>query len=148
MRRAVRAIICRGDQLLLMHRDKFGNEYDILVGGGVELGEEPAAALLRKINEETGIKVSQPKLVYIEEAAEPYGTQYIYLCDYVSGEAKVDPNSTEAKINKLGKNLYQPVWRKLSEFKDVEFRTPELKRAILDGFTNGFPNQPIDITNS
>lgn len=147
MRRAARAIIRRKDELLLMHRNKFGSEYDILVGGGVELGEEPEAALLREIREETGINVTQPKLVFIEEAGEPYGTQYIYLCDYTDGEIKLDPGSTEAKINQLGKNLYQPVWRKLSEFEDIDFHSPELKRAMLDAFKNGFPSQPIDITN-
>ena len=148
MRRAARAIIRRNDELLLMHRSKFGKDYDILVGGGIELGEEPLAALMREISEETGVNVGQPKLVFIEEAGEPYGTQYIYLCDYIDGEIRLDPNSTEAKINQLGHNTYQPVWRKLSEFEAVEFRSPQLKRAILDGFANGFPDQPIDITNS
>lgn len=147
MRRAVRAIILKDDSLLLMHRNKFGESYDILVGGGVELGEEPEQALLREIAEETGVKVSQPKLVFIQHAPQPYGTQYIYLCRYLEGEAQLDPNAVETKINQLGKNLYQPVWRKLSELKDLELRSAQVKQALIDALANEFPIEPIDITH-
>ena len=147
MRRAARAIILSDDSMLVMHRNKFGQEYDILVGGGIEMGEEPQAALLREIEEETGVKVSNPELVFIEQAPEPYGIQYVYVCRYEDGEAKLSPESTEAKINTLGKNLYHPVWRKLSELDQLELRSPQLKKALAGAFVNGFPDQPIDITD-
>ena len=112
------------------------------------MGEEPAQAIVREITEEAGIKVGQPQLVFIENAPEPYGTQYIYLCPYVEGELKLDPTSVEAKINELGDNLYQPVWRKLSELSSLELRSPRLKQALLAGLAHGFPAEPIDITNA
>lgn len=148
MRKAARAIILNGDQILVMHRNKFGFEYDILVGGGVEIGESPDQALLREIQEETGVVVSKPQLVFVEQAAEPYGVQYIYLCNYVSGDPALDPNSTESKIDAMGVNRYQPLWRKLTEMETLPFRSSALKQAIIDGINNGFPSQPIDITNN
>ena len=139
MRKAARAIIIKNDELLLMHRNKFGHEYDILIGGGIELAESPDQAILREIKEETGVEVSQPRLVFIEKAPEPYGMQYVFLCNYISGEVRLDPEATEAKINQLGKNLYQPVWRKYSEFISLPFRSESLKRAIITGIKQGFP---------
>jgi 8-oxo-dGTP diphosphatase len=149
MRQAARAIIVKDkDQLLLIHRNKFGQEYDILVGGGVDMGETPLQAVLREIQEETGVAVSQPRLVFIEQAGEPYGTQYIFLCQYLSGDPKLSPESTELKIEKMGMNHYQPVWRTLEELKQLPVRSESLKKAIINGLENGFPDQPIDITNA
>ncbi len=147
MRSAARAIIIKEDSMLVMHRNKFGHEYDILIGGGVELGEEPIQTVLREIKEEAGINVGQPKLVFIEHAPEPYGVQYVFVCQYKSGEVNLDANSTEAKINKLGSNLYQPLWRKLSELEHLELRSPQLKKALITALSNGFPDEPIDITD-
>lgn len=148
MRKAVRAIILKEDAILVMHRNKFGKEYDILVGGGVEIGEPPETALLREIAEETGVAVTQPRLVYVERAGAPYGDQLIFLCRYVSGEPILDKSTTEYQINQMGLNTYAPVWRTFSDLETTEFRSPSLKRSILNGIKHGFPNQPIDITNT
>ncbi len=142
MRKAARAIILHNDNILVMHRNKFGQEYDILIGGGIEIGETPNDTLLREIYEESGVSVTDPRLVFVERASEPYGVQYIFICNYVSGEPNLDPESTEAKINKMGQNLYQPVWRTFEEFSQLEFRSKPLKEAIINGLKNGFPNQP------
>jgi ADP-ribose pyrophosphatase YjhB (NUDIX family) len=146
MRKAARAIILKDDHILVMHRNKFGQEYDVLVGGGVDIGESTEEALLREIQEETGVAVSRPKLVFVENAGEPYGVQYIYLCNYVSGELVLDPNSIEAKIDAMGINRYVPMWRKLEDLNDLPFKSEALKQAILEGVKNGFSDQPIDIT--
>lgn len=146
MRKAARAIILKDDQLLLMHRNKFGQEYDILIGGALDIGETPLQAVLREIREEAGVEVSQPKFVFVEQAPEPYGIQYIFLCHYISGDANLDPQSTETKIESMGKNFYQPVWRTYNEFINLPFRSESLKKAVINGIEHGFPDQPIDIT--
>ena len=107
-RQAVRAIVIKDNQLLVMHRNKFGTEYETLPGGGVELDESPVDALVRELAEETSVSVGDKRLVFIEEAGAPYGTQLVYLCQYVSGEPKLADDSEEALINKLGQNLYEP----------------------------------------
>ena len=38
MRRASRGIVIKDNNLLVMHRNKFGTEYDTLPGGNVEAG--------------------------------------------------------------------------------------------------------------
>jgi ADP-ribose pyrophosphatase YjhB (NUDIX family) len=147
MRSAARAIIIKDDALLVTHRNKFGMEYDILIGGGVDMGETLEQALYRELREESGVIVENPRLVFIEEAGDPYGTQYIYLCDYVSGEPALSPDSDEYAITAMGQNLYQPLWRPLADLPNTPFRSEHLKTAILNGVKNGFPEQPLDITH-
>jgi 8-oxo-dGTP diphosphatase len=144
-RQAVRAIVIKDGQLLVMHRNKFGTEYDTLPGGGVEIGESPEAAVIRELAEETSIVVSNQQLVFIEEAGDPFGTQLIYLCDYVSGEPKLADDSEEAHINKLGQNLYEPKWVPLASLPGLPFLSEKLKTTILTAVEKGFPQTALQI---
>jgi ADP-ribose pyrophosphatase YjhB (NUDIX family) len=148
MRRASRAIIVKDDQLLVTKRNKFGQEYYILVGGGLDMGETELQALYRELQEESGVEIANPRLVFTENAGDMYGIQNIFLCDYVSGEPMLDPKSTEALISAGGKNTYEPMWLSLEELKTVPFRSERLRQAVLNGLQNGFPEQPVDITDS
>ena len=148
MRSAARAIIIKDNSLLVTHRNKFGMEYDILIGGGVDMGETLEQALYRELKEESGVQVVNPRLVFIERAGDPYGTQYIFLCEYVSGEPALSPDSQEYAITSMGKNLYEPTWRALSELPNVVFRSERLKQAIIAGLKDGFPAEPLDITGN
>ena len=142
MRRAVRAIVVKDGKLLVMHRNKFGQEYYTLIGGGIDPGETPEQALVREVQEESGITLTQPQLVLVEEAGHPFGTQYIYLCQYVSGEPILHAESEEAKINALGKNLYTPMWISLAELHRLPFRSEQLKHELIKGLQHGFTQPP------
>lgn len=143
MKQAVRAIIVRGNDILVMHRNKFGTEYDTLPGGGLEMGESVDDALARELAEETGIAYANPRLVYIEEAGSIYGTQYIFTCDYVSGEPQLHPSSEETAINKLGKNIYEPRWLPIAQLGVTPFISERLKRELVRALERGsFPADP------
>lgn len=146
MRRAVRAIIIRGDQLLVMHRNKFGTEYDTLPGGNIELGESPEQALYREVQEETQVQFENPRLVILEHAGDPYGDQYIFLCDYIGGEPELHPDAEERRINALGKNLYEPDWLPLSELSSKPFVSPKLKQQIIDCCATSWPTVPVELS--
>ncbi len=147
MRKAARAIIVHNQNVLLMKRNKFGQEFYTLVGGGINPGETADDAVLREVKEETTITAKNPKLVFIEEAGNPFGAQYIFVCEYESGEAKLDPHSIETEISKLGKNLYQPVWVPVSKFAKLPFRSKELQQEILTALRDGFPREPKTFTS-
>jgi ADP-ribose pyrophosphatase YjhB (NUDIX family) len=148
MRKASRAIIIKDDRLLVTKRNKFGHEYYILVGGGIDTGETELEALYRELHEESGVEIApNPRKVFIENSGFMYGVQNVYLCEYVSGEPQLHPDSTEAKISRMGKNTYEPMWLPLGELEGAAFRTERLKRAILDGVKNGWPAEPVDITD-
>lgn len=136
---AARAIIIKDNNILLMKRDKFGDQYYTLIGGHVELGESVEKALLREIHEETMIRVANPRLVYKEQAPKPYGLQYIYLCEYISGIPMLHPKADERKINALGVNIYTPMWVPLSQFKDLPFRSKSVHKKLIRHIQHGFP---------
>lgn len=142
MRKAVRAIVVSSGQILVMHRNKFGKEYDTLPGGGVEAAESLSDALLREIYEETTIGIDNPRLVFIEHAGDMYGDQYIFVCDYLGGEPQLHSQSTEAKINSGGKNLYQPGWVSLADLPQKPFVSKQLKERILAALKDGWPTIP------
>jgi 8-oxo-dGTP diphosphatase len=145
MRKAVRAIVINGENLLVMHRNKFGAEYYTLPGGNIEVGEDPLQALTRELFEETQLKVEAPRLVIIEHAGNPYGDQYIFLCRYTGGEPVLMPGSEEDLINKIGKNLYTPGWLNLSGLNDVKFVSEKLKSEILAMQDKGWPETVVEI---
>lgn len=145
MRRAVRAIIIRDDQLLVMHRNKFGEEYDTLPGGGVELHETPEQALVREMTEETGVIFKDARQVFLQRADAPYGDQYVFLCTYMSGEPALHPEAEETAINKLGKNLYEPRWLPLEDLATSNFRSVSLRNAILEALANKWPENVVEI---
>ncbi len=146
-RQAARAIIIRNNHLLVMHRNKFGHEYNTLPGGNVEMGETLELAVIREVSEETSLTVESLKLVFVEEAGDPYGTQYIFKGEVATdGEPRLSTTSEEAQINKLGKNLYEPKWLPLDAVASEEFLSEKLKLAILSAIENGFPSSPQQIS--
>jgi 8-oxo-dGTP diphosphatase len=148
MRRASRAIILKDNKLLVMHRNKFGKEYETLPGGNIEMGETPEQALLRELVEETSVQVIPKQLVFIEHAGDPYGTQYIYLCEYVSGEPALAPDSEEAHINKLGQNLYDPRWVDVADLPQLPFVSEKLKQVLLDAIKTEFPSEALEFAST
>lgn len=147
MRSAVRAIVMKDDALLVMHRNKFGNEYFTLIGGAIKPGENHEQALQRELQEEAGIVVASPRLVIVEQASQPFGAQYIYLCEYHSGTIGLSETSEEAKIGRLGNNTYQPEWLPVPRLAEVTFVTPTLQKAIIRGLLDGFSTRPLELSS-
>jgi len=145
MRRAVRAIVIKDGHLLVMHRKKFGNEYYTLIGGKVEADETDEQALYRELQEETGVKVTNPQLVVVEDAAKRFGVQYVFACDYMSGEPHLAPDSGEALDNARGQNIYLPEWIEIRTLPTLPFRSNELLQQLLVMFAHGYPAQPVRI---
>lgn len=146
MRKSVRAIVVKDDALLVMRRNKFGQEYYSLVGGGIDFGETPEEALHRELAEEASLKVDNLRLVIVQESGEKFGIQYIYTCDYLSGEPALSPESEEAKIHAEGHNLYQPLWLPLGEASEANILPQELKAVVLKGLKKGFAPEPLRLT--
>lgn len=145
MRQAVRAIVTSGDKMLVMKRNKFGKEYYTLIGGGIELGEELEAALRRELVEETGMQVGAVRLVYVEEPGEPYGTQYVFWCEYLGGDPVLGADSEEAFISAAGHNIYEPMWLPIAELANVNFVSGSLKAELMSALHHGFPDEPVQL---
>lgn len=135
----------RDDKILVMHRKKFGQEYYTLIGGHVGISEDTEQALVRELHEETGLKIKKARLVMIEEAGAPYGTQYIYECQDPGGDVEVQETSDEWHINQGGNNIYEPMWVEIDELPKLPFRSEQLKQQILRCLKEGYPAEVIRV---
>jgi ADP-ribose pyrophosphatase YjhB (NUDIX family) len=103
------------------------------------MGETVERTLVREMSEETSVRLGDARLVFIEDAGAPYGIQYIYLIDYISGQPKLSPDSGEASLNKLGQNLHEPMWMPMKDLLDAPFVSERLKQVIMHAIKSGFP---------
>lgn len=146
MRQAVRAIVIKDNQLLVMRRNKFGQEFCSLVGGGIDVGESRETALYREVAEEASLQIANPRLVIVEDAGSMFGMQYIYVCDYVGGEPSLAVDSPEALIHAGGQNLYTPQWLPLTELAATQLLPSELKALLVQYCPDAWPLEPIELT--
>lgn len=148
MKKAARAIVIDGNKILVMRRKKYGNEYYTLVGGRVDDDETLEQGLTREVKEETGLDVVKSRLVYIEEHAQVYSHQYIYLCEVAPFEtAAIQDTSEEGAMNKLEANIHELAWVEKSSFERLPFRTPQLQAAVIQALKEGFPDEPQKLTD-
>lgn len=138
------AILIKDHKVLLIHR-KNEKEYFTFPGGGVEEGESIEQAVIRELLEETTIKAKINKLLY-RHIYDNGSEQFFYLCDYISGEPKLDENSIEKIKMREGKEFYNPLWVKLEELKDLLLYPLEIKDLLIKDFKNHFVNPVNTLT--
>lgn len=137
------AILIKKDEVLLIHK-KNEKEYFVFPGGGVEIGETTEEAVIREMLEETTMEVKINKLLY-HHVYDNNTEQYFYLCDYLSGEPKLDENSEEKKKMQEGKDFYNPLWIKIKELKNMLIYPLEIKDLLIEDYKNNFIN-PVNIS--
>jgi ADP-ribose pyrophosphatase YjhB (NUDIX family) len=146
MGKAARAIIVENNNLLVMHRNKQGSQYYTLVGGRAAEGESLEHALVREVKEETGLDVTNARLVFTEMHPEPYNEQYIYICQIgPHTDVVIQESSEEAGMNKIGINMHRPLWVNIKALDRLAFRTPQLQEAIIKGLKKGWPKEPTKL---
>lgn len=79
------SVIYREGKLLLVHRLRAGSEFWVFPVAMVELGEDPDAAVKRKILEETGLGLLSQQQLF-EEQDEHAFTWFYYICELGPGE--------------------------------------------------------------
>lgn len=141
MRHAARAVLIRGDKILLMKRDKFGDIYYVLPGGGIDPGETPKQAVIRELQEEASLDIKDCKEVLTEKSWGEFGRQHIFLCKDPGGEPQLHKDSVEAKLNKIGKNTYHILWMAISDLPNLKFRSPKLQEKLIEYLKSEFPSK-------
>ena len=111
----VTCYLIRGDEFLLLYRNKKKNDFNkgkyIGVGGHIELGETPSEAINREVKEETNFDIVNKDLraliiFYFDEFEEH---MYLYTCKDFKGEMKECDEGTLRWVNiNEFKNI--PMW--------------------------------------
>jgi mutator protein MutT len=132
-------IVIKDGKVLVMHRINKGDEYWVFPGGGQEEGETPDQTAVREIEEETTVKVKADKLVY-HITWDTGEENFFYLCDYVSGEPKLNEDSEEFEESKNATQLYEPMWIEIDKLSSLKLYQLEIRDLFLNDYKNGFPD--------
>jgi ADP-ribose pyrophosphatase YjhB (NUDIX family) len=80
------AIILNAQGQLMLCEHTYRRKYPWgLPGGDIKFGEDPAAAVRRELQEETGLSVQATRLLLLENSKEVRKVTLTYLCTGVSG---------------------------------------------------------------
>jgi len=91
----VAAVIPDEEGIVLVRHRKDGEVYDLLPGGGVELGETLEIALKREVLEETGLTCDIGAPLFINDTIAPDGSRHVvqitFLATRTGGDLCMDP---------------------------------------------------------
>ncbi len=110
MRRRVTLLFVRGEEVLLLYRERYGEQYYVTLGGGVEPGETVQQAAMREGTEETGLRFELGPLLW--ERPFTHGYEYAFLVTRFSGTPHLGGPEQAASS---AENVYELVWRPLAQ---------------------------------
>ena len=127
MRNRAAAIIIQNNALLVIHRQKPGQDYYILPGGGVELDESFQEACIREVKEETGLDVLHLQLVYRYHSK--IGEEHYFLTRIPAGELVL--GGSEAK-RQSPTNVYAFEWVDAKQLEGINLLPMAARRICLE----------------
>lgn len=130
-------IVIKDGKVLLIHRFNKGDEYWVFPGGGVEEGETPEQAAVREMDEETMITVVPKKFLY-HITWDTGEENFFYLCEYISGEPQLRPDSVEVEQMKNGEQVFEPLWVEIEKLHSLKLFQLEVRDIFIEDYKNGF----------
>jgi ADP-ribose pyrophosphatase YjhB (NUDIX family) len=134
------AIIVRNGNVLVMKRNKHGEKYYCLPGGGIEDDETPRQAVAREITEETSLEIEVGPEIY-EHHYEKGQKHYYFLCKYISGKLKFVGDAMEIAANLTG-DTHEPVWLPVQKLPTTLLYPLEIRDWLIEDLKSGFPEKP------
>jgi 8-oxo-dGTP diphosphatase len=129
-------IVIKDNKILLSRQ--FGDKFD-LPGGGLDLGEAPEAGVIREVEEETGIKVKDPRLLAVKNSFfqtahaenKPYHClMFYYSCEYVGGKLSIEGfDDWEKKYAEMAEWVPLNTLDKIKVASSIDYR-PFIKKAL------------------
>jgi 8-oxo-dGTP pyrophosphatase MutT (NUDIX family) len=140
-RERVAGILIQGDEIALIERHRLGRHYYVFPGGGIEAGENFVEALVREMDEETGLKVNVNRL--IAEVWYSGVPQHYFLVDVLGG--KFGNGQGEEYTTPLPPEIgtYHPVWMPICELSRQAVLPPVIANLVLRSYPYGWPEKPL-----
>ncbi len=113
----VGALLFQGDSIALIERQRGGERYYVIPGGGVEPGESPYQALVREVDEELGLIIRPGRLV--AQIDRPEERQLYYLAEICGGEFGTGTGAEMVGRTPPPRGTYKPVWVSIAQLVDL-----------------------------
>jgi 8-oxo-dGTP diphosphatase len=137
-------IIKEGKILLVRYIDGKNNNYLVGPGGGVLIDEGVNKAVIREVKEETGLKVSPGKVLFVEDILyKRYRiTKIWFLCNPVGGRLT-------KTIGAIQEGITEVKWYRRDQLNnEVVYPTPLLKYNWDDFFKDNWQSLYIELQNA
>ena len=144
MRIRAGAVLIEGDQVSLIERFRDGKHYFVFPGGGVDEGETLMEAIIREMDEETGLRVTVKRK--LAEIHFGLSTQHYFLVERLSGEfgSGTGEEYTDSDPDDPTQGIYIPIWMPLPELSEHENVYPaDVAELVLNSTETGWPDKPI-----
>ncbi|WP_297637333.1 NUDIX domain-containing protein [uncultured Clostridium sp.] len=119
IRNSAKALIIKGDKMLVSKINDKGDIFYIMPGGGQNVGELLEETVIRECAEELGVEVKPKSLEFVVEGMKGesfHRVDLVFLCDYI-GEIKNvklnrDKNQVGAKWISIENLINEPLYPK------------------------------------
>jgi mutator protein MutT len=139
------AVLVKDDKVLLVHRTRYGKEFWVFPGGGVEENEKIEEAVVREVEEEASIKCKIVKLLYTHIYSDLGHKQFYYLCKYISGNPKLGEYNELRTMNEEDQT-YEPVWVNIKELHEKLLYPLEIRDWLIEDYRTNFKDIPRSAT--
>ncbi len=146
MRTRAVAILIENDSVALIERYRAGRHYFTFPGGGVDEGESVEQAVIREMEEETGLRVAVKQKV--ARICFRGSMQEHFLVERISGEFGTGTGEeyTHARPDDPGSGVYIPLWMSLVDLPNHENIYPvDIVKLVLQSMEEGWPKEPLII---
>ncbi len=126
VRPVARALLLRDGAALLIQRERGGETYFVLPGGGIELDEAPLDACRREVREETGLTVSD--FAGIVVVTGPCGPIHVFVADAPEGPLRLEgPEQARQSVE----DRHTPVWIPIAGLDTLRLYPLEARAAVF-----------------
>jgi 8-oxo-dGTP diphosphatase len=138
-----RAIVVRNQHIALIKRQREGQTYYVIPGGGMEPGETPEQTAIRETREELGLAVAIERLLakVIFRGKE----QYYYLARVTGGHFGTGKGPEMTGKYPPERGTYTPVWVPLNGIEQINLFPPPIAELLGKVTRHGWPAQPVEI---
>lgn len=138
-----RAIIIRKNHIALIKRQRDGQEYFVIPGGGMEPGETPEQTAIRESREELGLAIAIERLLVkiIFHGRE----QYYFLARATGGRFGTGAGPEMTGKYPPERGTYTQVWIPLHEVGQINLFPPPIAEILGHVAAQGWPDKVIEI---
>jgi 8-oxo-dGTP pyrophosphatase MutT (NUDIX family) len=144
--RGARAIVVQDGAVLLIERHRAGRHFFVFPGGKLEPGESDEAALVREVEEETGLIARPERLV--AEVTFPDRVQTFWLASVVGGKfgTGTGPEMTGKKPPERG--TYRPVWLPVAQIGSVAIYPVQVVAMLRQAADGAWPVDVVRLVDA